>query len=163
MNVPNNAKWYLDGSYYKIGVHGKIFRWDDDEWVYSQKTHEELAKFGEDPDPKVRTAMESFAEMVLDKDYVGKWHTPTSGICKKLGIPFRPFDELLAKHDVHQLYIMPHNDGFFTISAMVTDPPTKRLKKSTLYVTVEFLTDAVESILTDALYRGLIDQIVTGG
>ena len=34
----------IDGSLYKIGAHGKVFSFTGDDWVKSEKTHEEFLK-----------------------------------------------------------------------------------------------------------------------
>lgn len=37
-------QYEVDGSLYKIGVHGKVFRWDGVEWVLSSKTVKQLQR-----------------------------------------------------------------------------------------------------------------------
>lgn len=38
----DDAQYICDGSYYKIGVHGKVFRHNGLEWVLSNKTASEV-------------------------------------------------------------------------------------------------------------------------
>lgn len=41
--IPKGAMFCLYQTYYKVGVHNKIFRWDGDEWILSFKTHDDVA------------------------------------------------------------------------------------------------------------------------
>lgn len=36
-NIPIDAQGYVDGSYYKIGLHGKAYRWTGKEWIISTR------------------------------------------------------------------------------------------------------------------------------
>lgn len=44
----------IDGSLYRVGVHGKLFRLSGDEWVLSSKTHTEF-EVADDPAVKKKT------------------------------------------------------------------------------------------------------------
>ena len=35
--IPKDAIGALQGLYYKIGLHGKAYYWNDDQWVKSEK------------------------------------------------------------------------------------------------------------------------------
>ena len=37
-DVPSGAQFWLNGLYYKIGVHAKIFKWVEDCWTLSSHT-----------------------------------------------------------------------------------------------------------------------------
>ena len=37
LRAPKNSNWYIDDSFYKMGVHGLIFYYDDGEWINSSK------------------------------------------------------------------------------------------------------------------------------
>ena len=39
---PKGAKYFLDGTWYKIGVHDKPFRWSGTEWMLTQKPVSEV-------------------------------------------------------------------------------------------------------------------------
>ena len=41
---PKDAEIFMDGSYYKIGLHGLLFRYTVDEWIRSTKDKEEVLK-----------------------------------------------------------------------------------------------------------------------
>ena len=38
INAPKGAEYFIDSLYYKIGVHGKAFRFTGEEWTLSGKT-----------------------------------------------------------------------------------------------------------------------------
>ena len=42
MAVPNNYLTIINSSYYKIGVHEKVFMWCNTGWIKSSKTKDEL-------------------------------------------------------------------------------------------------------------------------
>ena len=41
---PAGFQTYIEGSYYKKGIHGLIFRWDGEEWRRSAKTEREISE-----------------------------------------------------------------------------------------------------------------------
>jgi hypothetical protein len=40
--APEGAMARVFGSYYKIGIHGKVFRFDDGEWKLSSRSRESI-------------------------------------------------------------------------------------------------------------------------
>jgi hypothetical protein len=40
--APEGAMIRVSGSYYKIGIHGKVFRFDDDEWKLSSRSRKSI-------------------------------------------------------------------------------------------------------------------------
>ncbi len=42
--IPKGAQYELAGLYYKIGLHGKVFYWVDDEWKLSTRPEWEVKK-----------------------------------------------------------------------------------------------------------------------
>lgn len=44
-NLPTNNSILMSGSYYKIGVHGKLYYYDDGEWRKSNKTMQDYQKY----------------------------------------------------------------------------------------------------------------------
>lgn len=44
-DAPPHAQHYGHGSYYKFGVHGKVFVWVNGQWIKSAKTTNEIKRF----------------------------------------------------------------------------------------------------------------------
>lgn len=44
MEKPVDAQAFFDGSYYKVGLHGKAFIWIEGEWKRSSKDKAEIIK-----------------------------------------------------------------------------------------------------------------------
>lgn len=42
INRPTDAMFCLYGVYFKVGIHGKIFKWDGFEWLLANMTHDEV-------------------------------------------------------------------------------------------------------------------------
>jgi hypothetical protein len=39
---PQDAMWYLNGTYYKAGTHNFIFQFDDEHWIKSSLTARDI-------------------------------------------------------------------------------------------------------------------------